>query len=419
MKSSYYLLLLPIGFFYLAYKNKNNKLFLVLSCFYGIGGIFAYILTLQPLFKVSSNFGFQDFSLWANIYLFICCYILFYPIIKEKSNYGIVGKINSDNLKLICKIYIFISLLYCIFIFPHIEVALNVVDAAAFHNEMLEDGLDISGGSAILEKLFSFQEHLRPLGIFLFCYILGHLKNNNGLKYTYAIFCILPPMLESLATSHRNVVVFMLIDFFLSFVVFYSYYTNKIKKIVTLISLVIGIFTVCIVVVFALIRFSDTAVGDMVSYSLYRYIGEPFVDFNTMLWQTDKLLYGNKSFTTLLQYLGFDYVPVNEQREYYIGLPYIISFFYTAIGNFYMDFGCWGAIIICIIISSFFYLLLNKRLKYNSLTRVLILYLYVSFTIKNYFYFVFMGANNILFIWYCIFVYLIYRFVDIPLKKHC
>ena len=110
--------------------------------------------------------------------------------------------------------------------------------------------------------------------------------------------------------------------------------------------------------------------------------------------------------------MALNIVDPTMQRQYYSGLPYVIYCFYSIVGNFYMDFGFWGGVILCGLIGLMFYLFITHIIRKNTITRLLVIFLYVSFTIKNYFYFSFMGSNNILFVWYCIFVLIIYKTID-------
>ena len=257
-----------------------------MALFYSIGGLFAFLLTLQNLYKDSVNFGFQEISFSATIYYIFCVFLLFEPIRREKSNYEYDGKIDSKNLRLLCILFIIVSFFYTIAIIPFVNVAFNTLDAVAYHNDMLEQGgVDIAHGNLLLTKIFFFQEILRPIFIFLACYILCDNRFSNKFKFVLCTCCIIPTILDSMASSSRNTMFFCLIDFFIGFLLFYQKYSKNIKRNVIIISSILGVIVAIIVVVFAFMRFSDTVEGNIVSYSLYRYAGEPIVNFNTMLWE--------------------------------------------------------------------------------------------------------------------------------------
>lgn len=419
--ANYILLLVPLVLGWFMYINRCNKMYVAMASFYTIGGISAFLLTQQDFFVYSVNYGYQAVSFPATIYFIFCVVLLFEPIRLEKKKYVYSGEINLSGLKILCISFIIISIFYTIEIIPFVHFAFNVLDASDYHNEMLEQGgvgVDLSHGSVLLMKIFALQKMSRPIFVFLTCYIFSDKRFSGSFKRILCICCIVPTILDSIASSSRNTIVFAFVDFVLCFLLFYKIYSDKVKKNVVFVSLILAVFVIAIVFAFAVARFSDSDAGDITNYSLYRYAGEPIVNFNTMLWENGTLLYGNKSFTTLRAFLGYDVVNTSIQREYYSGLPYVIYCFYSIVGNFYMDFGFWGGIVICGCIGWLFYFVLNKIFVTNSITRYLIIFLYVSYTIKNYFYFSFMGSNNIYFLWNCIFVFVINKFVDSGVNRN-
>ena len=368
------LLLFPIVFLYFTYRYWSNKMYWPMSLFYAIGGLFGFLLTQQEYFVFSINFGHQEISIAATLYLIFCCSILFEPIRKNKIDYNFLGVVNFSNLKICINIFIFVSLLYSIAVYPYMDIAASAADAMAYHDEIIEDGgLDISNNNPILEKLFSFQEMLRPIFTFFFCYILSDTRFSIKYKVLFGACCIFPTLMSSFASSHRNIAIFALIDFLLCFYLFYQRYSKNIRKSVIVVCSIFGVAVLIIVLFFALVRFTDTTGGDLAAYSLYRYAGEPVVNFNTMLWNTNDYLYGNKCFTTIREFLNFDVVSSGSQREYYYNLDYVIYCFYTSVGNFYMDFGFWGGIVLSAIIAYLFHIIINKKFTVNTITRFLTL----------------------------------------------
>lgn len=106
---------------------------------------------------------------------------------------------------------------------------------------------------------------------------------------------------------------------------FYECFPRKVKRYVLLfISIVLGI-VLFIVVYFAFLRFDDG--GGAVIYSLLRYLGEPFVNFNTMLWGNEQYLLGNKSFPLIRDLLGLDYLDPSTIRENTSYLRYVNYYF--------------------------------------------------------------------------------------------
>ena len=403
-KFMYSLLFVSVIFFVFAYKYRRNILALILFVFYGIGVLSGHILTTLPLYVRSGNSGYQDISWSASLYLLFSFIILFYPIYNIKEfKFSIVDNININHFVSISIILISFSVIFSICVIPYMSMALNTLDFVGYKDDVMSNGgLDLSYGNSILEKITKFQIIFRPYITFMFYFSLARIKNHRNLKILLGMASIFPPVLHTLGAAHRNILVFSLVDSIVCFLLFYKEYSKKIQRIFVIIFAIIGAFVGLIVVVFAILRFSDNG-SDFVEYSLYRYLGEPFVDFNTMIWGTDYLLYGNKSFPFVRDFLGLPYIDPLDIRTELSNTPYIIYYFYSIVGNFYMDFGPYITLCLIILIAFFFNYLIKKVYNRNTMSRMLLLFLFVTYTIRNYFYFEFMGGNNMLFIWVCFF----------------
>lgn len=418
------LIIIPLVLLGMLVVKETNVLTKLLSLFYSVGAILGIIMCNHPLFKTSGNSGYQPLNILASIYLLVGIFILFYPIIVAKNDPSPqIASINVKNFKILSCFLITISTIYCLFCFPYITKSINAIDFVAYKDEIMEEGgLDISGGNPVLEKLFYFQILLRSYIVFFFCYSLAYIKGVRILKILLGLMSFLPALLHSLAAAHRNIIVFIVFYFIVGFVLFYKRYSSKTKRSFLLAFVLLSSIVVTITVYYAFLRFSghNSGIDSFVEYSLLRYAGEPFVNFHTMMWGNDDLLYGNKCFPEVRSLLGMSYIPPGSIREVMSSSRYIIYYFYGIIGNFYMDFGPIGTMVLLIIISFIFCRLINHILKINSITRLLILFLYTTTTMQNYFYFEYMGTNNKLFISECIVVFMIYLFIDkCSLNKKC
>ena len=154
-----------------------------------------------------------------------------------------------------------------------------------------------------------------------------------------------------------------------------------------------SIIVLILVVFVAVLRFGEGG-NDYIVYSIERYMGEPFVNINTMLWGEDNLLWGNRSFVVIRKYLGLSYINPNSLGDYAYLWNYQYNYFYSFIGDFYIDFGWLGAMSICtlfaFVIRRF---VLSYERKHLYLSSYLIIFLYMSIIIRSYFYFVYMLYN--------------------------
>ena len=412
------LLILPLAFLYLAYKYRDNKYANVVLLFYAIGALAGYILTQHDLYPFMNNIGHPAVCWEAVLFLLLGCLILFYPILKGTIVYN-VGTVNEHNFILFSYFLILISILYSVQVIPYITLTFDASDFVSYKDEVMsEGGLKLAGNNVFFARILGMQVTLRPFITFMFCYAMAELPGNAKIKWMLGYSAIAVPVLHSLGSAHRNVLVFSFIDIILCYILFKNRYSNNIRRFLSITIVTMGVSVTLVVIVFALFRFNDG--NGYVEYSLYRYLGEPFVNFNTLLWNTNEYMYGNKSFPILRGLMGYDYIKPLDMRDYYSDLTYYSYFFYSIIGHFYMDFGPYWCIIILLVISFFFSFLLYKMKQVGSLSYYLLLFLYATFTLRNYFYFAFMGDNNKTFLWLCFFYVFFYKFIDAGHReKHC
>lgn len=400
---SEYILILPAVFSFLAYRNRHNLVACFLYAFYALGSFTGYILTQHELYPDMENIGYQPVSWQACMYLLVGCLILFYPVTSQKSPGVISAKVNYSSFSVAAYLFIIISFIFIAFAMPVMFSTMNATDFVAVKDDVMDHGLKLSDIS-IVETMISYQTLLRPFFTFLFMYALCRIEGYRRMKILLAIAIFLTPLAHSMAAAHRNIAVFAFLDIAVAFLLFYKTFPAKIRRTFIVWLSIVGGAVLLITVLFAVLRFTDGA--EYVEYSLYRYLGEPFVDFNTYLWDTDVYTDGHKSFDYVRSLLGMSYYEDNVAIRETFNAPYPVSFFYSIIGAFYMDFGPYIAMLLLIIICVFFIWLLKMVFKRPSLSYYLLLYLYVSVTIQNYFYFVYMGQNNRDFIKMCI-IYLI------------
>ena len=405
----YILLLLPLAFSMMIYRNKENKIVKPVLYFYLIGSCFAVLMTLNSFFKDSMNYGFQSPSIVATLFLILCNYILCLPLTTPRY-INASFSINRLNFTIVSYFFIVISLLYCIASIPFIMSSFNSSDFSAYKADVLQNGLNLADGNPILSVLFKIQLISRPIITFMFCYAIAFKPCSKRIIIALAIISILPPFFHSLAAAHRNIIVFAVFDFILCYTIFKNQFSKHINKIFYTIGLVVILAMLFIVLYFAFLRFGGRENGFLI-FMFERYWGEPFVDFNTMLWGNEQYLYGNKCFPLVRQLLGLDFIDPKTIRETTSFLKYENYYFYSSIGNLYMDFGPWGTLFLCIICVYVFMKLL-KRVKRKRFTSLLFLYIYGTIHMRNYFYFYYMGYSNTYFLYLVIMLFIIYILIE-------
>lgn len=390
-----FLLLIPAFLLILILKNKKNVLALVPLVFYALGAIVGYVMTFNPVYPSSVNNGHQMPSITANVFLIICLFISFRPIIKSTVNDIRAFDINMDNLYAFSYFLMVISIFYVIWMAPHVTEGINAIgDITEYKNSVSEEGMTFAKQSPLVGWLLSIQVALRPIIVFLFCLSLCNKRTAGFYRLMMAIIALIPPVVQVMATAYRNELVFTGVNFFICYLFFRNHYTKKTRR--TFIYSILGLFSslvLFLIVFIAVLRFGEGG-NDYVLFSLERYMGEPFLNFNTMLWGEDTLLWGNKSFVVIRKYLGLSFIDPRQIKDYDYMLGYQYNYFYSFIGNFYMDFGWGGAIITC----SLFTLLVRtvqKSFARRNLSMSLNVfnYIYITIILRSYFYFVYTGYN--------------------------
>lgn len=393
---SEYILILAALFVLMAYINRRNMIACLLYAFYALGSFTGYVLTQHELYPEMENSGYQPISWQACLYLFVGCLILFYPVTSQKAPGVISSKVNVNNFVIISYIFIALSFVFIAFAIPRASNIMNdVVDFVAIKEDVMDNGFRLSDIS-IVETLFSYQMMLRPFFTFLFMYALCRIDGHKKMKIVLALSICLTPLLHSMAAAHRNIAVYAFFDIAIAFLFFYKSFSKKLRKYFVVSLGIIGSAVLLITISFAVFRF--TAGQEYVEYSLYRYLGEPFVDFNTLLWNTDTFTNGHKSFDYIRALLGMSHYEDNVAIRETFNAPYPVYFFYSIIGSFYMDFGPYITMVLILMISVFFTWLLKSVFRRPSLAFYMLTFLYTIETIRNYFYFDFMGMNNLIFI---------------------
>ena len=390
-----YILLISIFFLLFAwhYKRKNNQIVSFVILFYAIAVFLGFLMTLHPMFKIS-GFDTKDIRIMPCAYLLCSSLILFLPLSKLSPSNNKTININPKRFILLCKFIIVISIATSILYLPHIGDAMNSLDFNEYKADIMEEGLNISNNNLFYEKALHLQGLFTPIIPFFTFYLLASIKNHSKLKILMLISMILPVILQAFAMAHRHILVYTMINILIANILFSGSLSKKIRKIIYLWTGIIIGATAFIVFLFAFLLFDD-GTNNIVTYSLLRYLGEPFVNFNTMLWDNDYYLYGNKSFPLFREILGFNTISINDIRDY-AGqhVNYIPYYFYSIIGSFCMDFNPFIAFLLLSLVAYIFYYLINKKYKNNSFMQHLLIYLYATYTIQNYFYFQFQGNSN-------------------------
>lgn len=149
--------------------------------------------------------------------------------------------------------------------------------------------------------------------------------------------------------------------FFLAsyYAMFYRFYSDRIKKIVNRVVVIIGIALLVPFMLLTISRFDDALGGP--TTSMLCYTGQSSLFFNNYGLDDNGIRYGDRVAAGFKILLGFDNVPKNfvQRRQKYPRLYINDESFYTYVGDFTIDFGPIVGGLIMILFSLYF----TSRLK--------------------------------------------------------
>lgn len=206
-------------------------------------------------------------------------------------------------------------------------------------------------------------------------------------KYKRYIFAIVPYVIAQIIQGQRSGYV----GFITFGIMIYYLYCIKEKKEIKLSNILrkgIVIFVLACIIFISSGVFTGRLNIKNANESLLVYLGSSVVDFSNMLnYPIKGLGLGFNSFTGLLSTLRriFIYIPTSTKQMFTGGFVTMAngsrSNIYSALANYYLDFGFIGIIIITLLLGMIYRLLYNNAKKSNGNIWPIYLYAYVSYGI--------------------------------------
>lgn len=337
------LLFLAVNIYVYRKKRLIGNQILLISLLWGLCSIFSLLYLDSPI----RYYTIHNVQLLPYLYMFACFCLTLYPLTRI----NIVGKNIVDNSGFLYNITLFIAL--CAYL-PFIENAIHLYQVgggdslADMYGERLEDGFDarahMSWLGARLNTIISFFTYISPV---LFFNYLARV----GPKKWYVVLGLLMASLNlsimSFAQGGRGTSFNLLLYIFFVYILYSSYFSEKVKRNVRVVFSIIGGFVFIVMATITIGRFGDS------DYSLtdwvLRYAGESYVDFNTELFYIDNYTNGRVCFPFLYEESQLSRFVI----ESILGVRGIV--FYTYIGDLYKDFGPYYTPVILALVAWGFY----------------------------------------------------------------
>lgn len=341
-----------------------------------------------------SNINFiteQDINFYAILYYLISVLISIFPFVLYSNRlsqtplklFNYKGKIES--FVLFCSpfiIEIFFEYFYCFITTQQDSLASIYEDDI----DILSQKLSFIGRK--INYLFSFISYLWPI------LLIYSLKKNNK-KMTYILLLqILNEFLKGYICAGRVYLVRYIFYLALVFLIGEATLSEKIKKYAIIGFASVLSFIVVLLTYITVSRYdsmNSDAMDIMTWVSLY--LGEGNLRFSQYVWDIDAISYGDTCFSGYKSLLGFDTFTDNELRRahYEPILKIPTSIFYGYVGDFVIDLGKLGALILNILCSFFTIVIFRKidRQGYVNGNQFFILLLISNMIAFGFMYFVY------------------------------
>lgn len=406
-------LILYIGLLFFSIKKKWNKaaIFIVFLWFISaFVGIF-YCKMPIPLYKTA---GF-DIELTPFLYLFICLIIGLLPIVYVKPEKLEIANNHKSFIALLIKVLAVTSVTPFIEVLIHLGITIangQFFAMAANYDDIALGDVEILHLTWINDRFLHLQMWFRYVTPVFFFYTLIYKKQFSKF-YVIGIFlsAILSP-LYSVTSGARTGLIFISAYLIALFFIVESKLHEEIKAKLKHYALIGGSILGVLVVALTVGRF---VLGDKFAGQdgtalefIAQYTAEPMYNFNNSMWHEPYRTDGYFTFSQFLSDLGIDDNALKISKELPAHTKYTKTwYFFTYIGNFFLDYGAIITFLILGILSLFFCNIVRKHVL--SFSAFLIFSAYIYMIVNGLFYFPYVAGMNGLYV--CIVLALLLKII--------
>ena len=323
-------------FLFISYRKYKSWL-INGSLLYYIAAAFCGLLT-HYLIKPEAYSTFL--SVIFHLLLF---YLFLKPVLTYGKREGNRAFLLLDNKRFQILSYALIGLqLFSILFFAKDDFTMLARgDLSQIRSEILSAG---RGTGSLPRTIAGVASFYYGYNILLFFYSLSFRKDSRSFLFLL-IFTSSSRIFHSLTYMGRDGILFWILSFIFSFLIFKPYLPDKSKRMVKWIAIVIGSFAFLLLGAISISRFSESDSGTLLS--LVNYFGQPMNNFG-MLFDRVHEYEGTKSiFPLLFGEKGVGGAEAIEAAESFM-IKYGIASnaFYSFVGNFYL---AWGPFLILLL----------------------------------------------------------------------
>lgn len=424
MDSKYYSILCLIiyvllwSFMYFRRKKKNEGICIsttTIACFFVYSVVSLLLFISQDIWVHDSKY--ENITLFPLIYLFLMILCSIYPLIKY-DNIGIVG-IQLPS-KIIVEVFLALYGLSSLAVLPYIyssmETGLVMLivqnqgdELYSVRNEMEMSGTGVYKLPLIIEYFKQYHGRLSDLSVFmsaLYC-----LYKNKNKKLIYIVcFSIIVDLLEPLSQGLRTNVIMKMWAIVAVVCLFYRFWDFKLRKIIKYAGVVLLIIVSIPFMLLTISRFGDRTqaggtVGEMLSYT-----GQANLNFDMYCLDAGGIRYGDRTASVIKGWFVGESKGLFDVREKYFNLKIDDSHFYTYVGDFTLDYGPVGAVLIFLVVMFLYVIFVVPKSKIVKAQELCLLYLLGTICLQGAMYLFFYSYSWNWRIIYAVLFYFIFAF---------
>lgn len=353
-------LILYIGLLLFSFRKKWNKLavFIVfiwlISAFVGI----FYCKMPVPLYKTG---GF-DIELFPFIYLFVCLIIGLLPIVYVKPEKLEITNNNEKFIALLIKILALTSITPFIEVLVHLGVTIangQFFAMAANYDDIALGDVEILHLTWMNERFLHLQMWFRYVTPVFFFYTLIYKKQFSKF-YVVGIFlsAILSPVYSVTSGARTGLIFISAYLIALYFIVENKLHEDikaKLKHYALIGGSILGVLIVALTVGRFVLGDKFAGQDGTALEFIAQYTAEPMYNFNNSMWHEPYKTDGYYTFSQFFSDIGIDNNALKISQDLSTHTKYTRTwFFFTYIGNFFLDYGAIITFFILCILSLFF-----------------------------------------------------------------
>lgn len=358
-------------------KFRDKRMFLFLSAFYAAWSVMGIVYLLLCQYLDGESMLFDDIGIFSYLYLYVCTMLLALPFLFQKK----VNFIISPKRWVIDWFSIFFII--CA-VLTYIDrgstnlTNLQGVLSGDFSTAALYNENSVAAASKEGLNFLTFYRVVFNIFFDIFIFILFYrctlkLDKKNLFFIVCHVLIILLQVVLILGSAHRGPIFFLIFNIILGILLFYDFFSKKIKKSIFLFSTFTITIGIGVLVFMTITRFevNQTARSNPL-FSTISYSGQSSLYFNKYILDNKVYLLGNYCIPLLRKVVGLNAAIFTTERRILIENTDVPRGpFYTHIGCFCLDFGPIGTFFMLLAIFLFFV----KRRFLCTLDHLLILYL--------------------------------------------